>query len=115
MARAYKKITGSIQNKVWELKNLDSGTTLTKDAEIRSELKVAVGLDFSQFCRTTMLAQGEFTRFLNSKDDEKAEILEKITGVDVYSKIGAKIYEQTEQRKQEWTEAKLIVDSHVAS
>lgn len=56
VARAYKKITGSIQNKVWELKNLDSGTTLTKDAEIRSELKVAVGLDFSQFCRTTMLA-----------------------------------------------------------
>ena len=111
VARAYKKVTGSIQNKVWELKNLDSGTTLTKDAEIRSELKVAVGLDFSQFCRTTMLAQGEFTRFLNSKDDEKAEILEKITGVDVYSKIGAKIYEQTELRKQEWTEAKLIVDS----
>ena len=111
VARAYKKITGSIQNKVWELKNLDSGTTLTKDAEIRSELKVAVGLDFSQFCRTTMLAQGEFTRFLNSKDDEKAEILEKITGVDVYSKIGAKIYEQTEQRKQEWTNAKLIVVS----
>ena len=111
VARAYKKITGSIQNKVWELKNLDSGITLTKDAEIRSELKVAVGLDFSQFCRTTMLAQGEFTRFLNSKDDEKAEILEKITGVDVYSRIGAKIYEQTEQRKQEWTEAKLIVDS----
>ena len=58
-----------------------------------------------------MLAQGEFTRFLNSKDDEKAEILEKITGVDVYSKIGAKIYEQTELRKQEWTEAKLIMDS----
>ena len=29
VARAYKKITGSIQNKVWELKNLDSGTTLT--------------------------------------------------------------------------------------
>ena len=111
VARAYKKITGSIKNKVWELKNLDSGYTLTKDAEIRSELKVAIGLDFSQFCRTTMLAQGEFTRFLNSKDDEKAEILEKITGVDIYSKIGAKIYEQTEQRKQDWTKLKLIVDS----
>ena len=58
-----------------------------------------------------MLAQGEFTRFLNSKDDEKAEILEKITGVDIYSKIGAKIYAQTELRKQDWTKAKLIVDS----
>ena len=111
VARAYKKITGAIRNKEWELKNLDSGYTFTKDAEIRSELKIAVGLDFNQFCRTTMLAQGEFTRFLNSKDDEKAEILEKITGVDIYSKIGAKIYAQTELRKQDWTKAKLIVDS----
>lgn len=111
VARAYKKINGSIKSKVWELKNLDSGSILTKDAEIRNEIKMAVGLDFSQFCRTTMLAQGEFTRFLNSKDDEKAEILEKITGVDIYSKIGAKIFEITGQKKQLWDDAKRIVES----
>ena len=57
-----------------------------------------------------MLAQGEFTRFLNSKDDEKAEILEKITGVDVYSKIGAKIYELTDQKKKEWEDSKRVVE-----
>lgn len=83
VARARKKVTGNIQSKDWQLKNLDTGHTLTKDKEIEAEIKTAIGLDFNQFCRTTMLAQGEFTRFLNSKDDEKAEILEKITGVDV--------------------------------
>ncbi len=75
VARAYKKITGAIRNKEWELKNLDSGYTFTKDAEIRSELKIAVGLDFNQFCRTTMLAQGEFTRFLNNVSSTKYKCL----------------------------------------
>ncbi|WP_028898020.1 AAA family ATPase [Prevotella sp. HUN102] len=110
VTRAYKKVSGSIKTKTWELKNLDTDVTLTKDTEIKNEIRAAVGLDFNQFCRTTMLAQGEFTRFLNSKDDEKAQILEKITGVDVYSKIGAKVYELTDQKKKDWEDAKRIVE-----
>ena len=110
VARAYKKVSGSIKGKTWVLKNLETDVTLTKDAEIKNEIRAAVGLDFNQFCRTSMLAQGEFTRFLNSKDDEKAEILEKITGVDIYSKIGAKVYELTDKKKKEWEDAKRIVE-----
>ena len=110
VARARKKVSGSIQSKTWTLRNLGTDVTLTKDAEIKNEIRDAVGLDFNQFCRTTMLAQGEFTRFLNSRDDEKAEILEKITGVDVYSRIGAKVYELTAQKKKEWEDAKCIVE-----
>ena len=110
VARARKKVTGNVQSKDWQLKNLDDGCTLTKDKEIEAEIHAAIGLDFKQFCRTTMLAQGEFTRFLNSKDNEKAEILEKITGVDVYSKIGAKVFEVTGQKKQVWDEAQRLVE-----
>ena len=110
VSRARKKVTGNMQSKDWQLKNLDSDYTLTKDKEIEAEIHAAIGLDFNQFCRTTMLAQGEFTRFLNSKDDEKAEILEKITGVDVYSKIGAKVFEVTGQKKQTWEEAQRLVE-----
>lgn len=109
VTRARKKLAGNIQPKNWMLKNLDTDHTLTKDKEIEAEIHAAIGLDFSQFCRTTMLAQGEFTRFLNSKDDEKAEILEKITGVDVYSKIGAKVFEVTGQKKLLWDEAQRLV------
>ena len=67
-------------------------------------------MDFKQFCRTTLLAQGEFTRFLNSKDDEKAEILEKITGVDAYSRIGAKIFEQTVEKKKIWEDSRQKIE-----
>ena len=103
--RSRNKPTGNLQGKSWSLKNMDTDFTIEKDAEIRSEIKIALGLDFSQFCRTTMLAQGEFTRFLNSKDEEKAAILEKITGVDIYTKVGKKVYEVAGRKEQLFREA----------
>ena len=108
--RAYQKVTGNLQDKSWILANLDTGTKINKDLEIGTEIKAAIGLDFNQFCRTTMLAQGEFTKFLNSDDNDKAAILEKITGMDIYAKVGKKVYEVTDQKEKLWKEAKQKVD-----
>lgn len=58
---------------------------------VEEEILRAAGLDFQQFCRTTMLAQGDFTAFLKSTEDEKSLILEKILGSDIYSKIGSEV------------------------
>jgi exonuclease SbcC len=97
--RARKKIDGTLKARNWELKNLSTGNTLNKKEDIKPAVKEAIGLDFEQFRRTTMLAQGDFSRFLNSKDEEKSSILEKITGMDIYAKIGKKIYEVMSQKK----------------
>lgn len=113
VTRARNKASGMLQASKWMLTNLDAASTYAKKEEVKEEMKKAIGLDFKQFCRTTMLAQGEFTRFLNSKDNEKAEILEKITGVDAYSKIGAKIYEITAEKETEYREAKQKVEGVV--
>lgn len=109
VARAHKRPTGNLQAKVWNLTNLQTGMVLTKDKEIEAEIGAAVGLDFSQFCRTTMLAQGEFTRFLNSKDEEKAAILEKITGVDIYSRIGKKVYDTMGEKRRAVEDAEQLI------
>lgn len=99
-----KKVTSALSADVWTLNNLTTGELLigstNKDKGIREAVQKAVGLDFEQFCRTTMLAQGEFTKFLKSDEKEKAAILEKITGTKIYSKIGAKIFEITKQKKE---------------
>lgn len=114
--RARKKVGGNLQGRKWQLKNLDTDNTLTKKDEIEGEIRIAVGLQFSQFCRTTMLAQGEFTRFLNSQDKEKAEILEKITGVSIYSKIGKKVFDVTQEKQKAWEDAaRLLNDTKVLS
>lgn len=98
-----KKPTSALSKDVWTLHNLTTGELLTgstnKDYGIREAVQKAVGLNFEQFCRTTILAQGEFTKFLKSDEKEKAAILEKITGTGIYSKIGAKIYEWTKNKR----------------
>ena len=69
-----------------------------KDKEMIEAIQTAVGLTFDQFCRTTMLAQGEFTRFLKCSNKEKAAILEKITNTEQYAEIGAKVYDLTHRK-----------------
>ena len=108
--RSRNKPTGNLQGKSWSLEDLDTGKSYDKDIDIKAEIKAAIGLDFNQFCRTTMLAQGEFTRFLNSKDDEKAAILEKITGMDIYAKVGKKVFEVTCQKELLWRESKQKIE-----
>lgn len=93
------KVNVSMSNELWTITNLDTGVCISgqKDAdykEVAAMIISAVGLDFNQFCRTTMLAQGEFTEFLKSDESAKAEILEKISGTDIYRKIGKEIHNQ---------------------
>lgn len=90
--------TGSLQKTEWTL--AFDNTILNRDKEIKATVIHAVGLDFDQFCRTTLLAQGEFTKFLKSEEKIKSEILEKLTGTDVYSKIGIKIYQTTKEKEK---------------
>ena len=100
--RAYKKADGALQKKNWTLTDLDTSISYTKDAEIKKIIEgSAVGMSREQFCRTTMLAQGEFTRFLSSKENEKAEILEKLTGTEIYSEMGMRIYAAMVAKKKE--------------
>lgn len=105
IARARKKATGKLQGKEWSLHIVEKNITIVNDKEIKPEITRAIGLDFSQFCRTTMLAQGEFTKFLNSKDNEKSDILAKITGTEIYARIGAKIFEIFSEKKRDWENA----------
>ena len=109
--RAHRKVTGQLQAKKWSLEDKDHSISYNKDKEIKAEIQKAIGLDFNQFCRTTLLAQGEFTRFLNSKDDDKANILEKVTGVDIYTKIGMQIFKTTNEKHAEYETLKQRIDT----
>ena len=111
VARKVRKSDGSLQVSKWEVRNADSGAEpIRRRGDVESLIAKVVGLDFAQFCRTTLLAQGEFTQFLNSKEEEKAKILEKITGVDVYSRIGVKIYKIATDKKREFEDAQRLID-----
>lgn len=105
--RAHKKTSGKIQPAEWSLTNLQTNNIFTKVNDVKSEIAAVIGLNFEQFCRTTMLAQGEFTKFLLSNVDEKSDILEKLTNTRKFSLIGMKIYEITSSQKEEANLAKM--------
>lgn len=52
------------------------------------------GLTFSQFTRSALLAQGNFSVFLKAKEDERSNALEAITGTEIYSQISQAVYER---------------------
>ena len=106
--RAHSNPDGKLQPKEWRLRDLSRNVSYNKDAEIKALMANAIGLTFEQFCRTTMLAQGEFTRFLNSEDSDKSAILEKITGVNVYTDIGKAIYRITDEKAQLLRAAEIL-------
>ncbi len=113
VTRARKKLAGTIQSKCWSLKNLDSNKSFTKDKDIIDEIERCTNLKFEEFCRTTMLAQGDFTRFLNSNDNDKSKILAKITNTDNYEKIGKAIYTITSEHKSKLDDLNRQLDGTV--
>lgn len=122
VARAHKKIEGKLQNVVWQVKDIEGQKVYTGRNEVQEVIKNVISLDFKQFCRTSMLAQGEFTKFLLCKTDERAEILEKLTNTERFTKIGQAIFAITSAKKEDYERVKnellnirLFTDEEVAN
>jgi exonuclease SbcC len=101
--RARGRVDGSLQNTEIRLLNLSTGKEEQgRKTELLARMAELTGLTFEQFTRTVLLPQGDFATFLKAKQSEKAELLEKLTGTDVYSRISVAIYEKTKKAEQEY-------------
>lgn len=94
------KRTGEPRDAQVELVRLPDGSAET--GEIVAEQKLAwnakvpevLGMDYETFTRSALLAQGAFTELLRAQVDDRAAILEKITGTKLYSTIGQWVFER---------------------
>ena len=66
---------------------LPDGKVLTKVDQINGRIVEIVGMNGSQFSQIVMLAQGRFSRFLNSTSDEKRELFKKIFSTEGYGEL----------------------------
>lgn len=93
--RARDKAEGSLQADTVQLR--DAVTNIPfggKKTETLKEIERLVGLNFDQFTRSVLLAQGDFTAFLKADKDSKSSLLEKLTGTTIYSEISRLIFEK---------------------
>ncbi len=100
VARARGKPNGAPQNPQRLLTRLDDGRAIAEGVKpVEKAVEQQTGLNFEQFRRTVLLAQGEFDRFILAADNERAELLEKITGTEIYAQISKRIYAGWRDRK----------------
>ncbi|CAH0999412.1 Chromosome partition protein Smc [Neolewinella maritima] len=95
--RAHSKAHKDLQGSSREISrwNTDTGTydiLQTKKRHVERLTEEVTGLTYERFVRSVMLTQGDFDRFLKSKPGEKAEILEQITGTEVYYQLSQGAY-----------------------
>ncbi len=101
VGRARDKENGRLQSPRVTLYNIDKEE---EEQGTRSELQARVveliGLTFEQFTRSVLLAQNDFSTFLKAEQGEKASLLEKLTGTELYSAISRTIFEKNAVAKE---------------
>jgi len=101
LRRARGKADGKLQPVERRLANATTGEILAeKAAEMDRIIEEKTGLDVHRFLRSVLLAQGQFAAFLKAKPNERAELLEKITGTEIYSDLSVLAFE-THKAKDE--------------
>ncbi|MCK9607478.1 MAG: AAA family ATPase [Methylomonas sp.] len=71
-----------------------------KKTEVQAAIVEKLGLSFDQFTRAVLLAQNEFSVFLKAPDDERASLLETLTGTDEYSRLSMRAFERAKLERQ---------------
>jgi len=98
--RAQKKAEGALQNPEHELSNADTNKLLTSQlTSTGKEIEKKSGMDYGRFIQSMMLAQGDFAAFLQASGNERAPILEQITGTEIYSNISIHVFDRQRTEK----------------
>ncbi len=99
--RARGKADGRVQAARRAVYDAEGGVLADKIGDADQKIADLIGLDHDRFLRSVLLAQGDFARFLKSGDDERATLLESLTGTEIYSALGARAFEESKRRRDE--------------
>src|SRR5690606_25098407 len=98
--RARNLPDGKFQPPQVELSRLDGTILADKIKDKLTLIAELTGLDFNRFTKSMLLAQGGFAAFLNAAPNERAELLEELTGTEVYGQISERVYARHRHEKQ---------------
>ncbi len=89
-----------------------NGEQLTEEIADWNELPIIIGLDYDQFLRTVLIAQGSFANFLTAKENERYELLEKLIGCEeTYTNIATEIKKAKDQAVDAYNQMAASVEA----
>ena len=98
----FRRVRYAKEEKRLFLVTKDASGKKTEEERDWNSLERIIGLDYYQFLRTVLIAQGDFAEFLNSEDDARCELLEKLVGnQNVYASITEGIKNLSDKAKNE--------------
>ena len=99
--RAREKAGGKLQASRQSLRDIDQDQLLaSQKVEFKTQLEAVLGLNFEQFTRAVLLAQSEFSAFLKANDNERSELLEKLTDTALYTQLGRRAFDKTKEARE---------------
>ncbi|VVM62944.1 hypothetical protein PS662_01394 [Pseudomonas fluorescens] len=99
--RAREKAGGKLQHSRQSLRDIDLDQLLaSQKVEFKTQLETVLGLNFEQFTRAVLLAQSEFSAFLKANDNERSELLEKLTDTALYTRLGRRAFDKTKDARE---------------
>ena len=88
------------------------GEEITEETTDWNELPNIIGLDYDQFLRTVLIAQGSFANFLTAKENERYELLEKLIGCEeTYTNIATEIKKAKDQATDAYNQMAASVEA----
>jgi exonuclease SbcC len=100
--RARDNADGNLQDAQVELAQMADGKIIASQIKLKSDaMEKITGLDFARFTKSMMLSQGEFAAFLNADANVRAELLEELTGTEIYGLISERVHQEFSQSKQQ--------------
>ena len=89
-----------------------NGEEMTEETADWNELPNIIGLDYDQFLRTVLIAQGSFANFLTAKENERYELLEKLIGCEeTYTNIATEIKKAKDQATDAYNQMAASVEA----
>lgn len=99
--RAREKAGGRLQASRQSLRDIDQDQLLaSQKLEFKSRIESVLGLNFEQFTRAVLLAQSEFSAFLKADDNDRSELLEKLTDTALYTRLGRRAFDKTKEARE---------------
>jgi exonuclease SbcC len=98
--RARGAAEGNLQAPRVELARCEDNKIVADKVKDKLEMLTALtGLDFERFTKSMMLSQGQFAAFLNADANSRAELLEELTGTEIYGRLSASVFERHKTAK----------------
>ena len=89
-----------------------NGEEISEETADWNELPNIIGLDYDQFLRTVLIAQGSFANFLTAKENERYELLEKLIGCEeTYTNIATEIKKAKDQATDAYNQMAASVEA----